>query len=378
MRRLRAARVWKANGFHGAVLRVPSDWAGQERVFVNYHRDISTRVGGARADGVAVYAGTALPEKGSGRAPVPVAVKEIEVAQGFASPLDLAREAAGYIETAQRLGHSRQICLPLGLGLLQSDGPGVPDRLVIAMPYLPLSAARALVLAGPGLSLLPMESVWGWATGLASAVHELHSAGILHRNIKPENVFVDADGVVVLSDLGHAELAASCARDQSGSGVPGFTGYRAYLAPEVRRALGGVRLAARGALASAWASDGSADLCSFASDVWSLGAVLFEIATRRQLFAVDTAGTLDSEEAGGAVACVQAFVQRELPVDGLSHEAADRRRFLEFLAATCLSPVPQKRATVAAVLARLRDPDTVGGAVIPVRSATSRKRPRSG
>jgi serine/threonine protein kinase len=86
---------------------------------------------------------------------------------------------------------------------------------------------------------------------LAAALDALHSASILHADIKPENVFIADDGTVVLGDLGSAWLAAD--------GAPRRALTPEYAAPEI--------------------SLGRAP--TTASDIYSLGATLLFAATGR-------------------------------------------------------------------------------------------------
>ena len=92
------------------------------------------------------------------------------------------------------------------------------------------------------------------ARGLISGLAALHADGIVHRDVKPENVLRMGDGRLVLSDLG---LAVS--REQTTLTGPGGAGAGTppYMAPEV----------ALGAEAS------------MASDVFSLGVVLHEFSS---------------------------------------------------------------------------------------------------
>lgn len=98
----------------------------------------------------------------------------------------------------------------------------------------------------------------------AHAVQVLHEAGMLHRDVKPSNLLVAEDGRVLVADLGSAKRLAEA------SGVTVTTGTPAYMAPEQAR---GAPVDAR-------------------SDVYSLGAVTYELLAGRQPYDVSDPGTL--------------------------------------------------------------------------------------
>lgn len=103
---------------------------------------------------------------------------------------------------------------------------------------------------------------------LAEGLHRAHTAGIVHRDIKPGNVLVAADGTPVLVDFGLAR--AEALRDAALT-LPGtVVGTPSYLAPEL---LGAATADAR-------------------SDVWALGACLFELLTLERPYA---AATIEAE-----------------------------------------------------------------------------------
>ena len=88
---------------------------------------------------------------------------------------------------------------------------------------------------------------------LAEALAHAHSEGVIHRDIKPSNILVDAAGQALLTDFGISKLVANLTVGETLAGY--WSG--GYAAPEQR-------------------SGGPA---SFASDVYSLGAVFFHMLT---------------------------------------------------------------------------------------------------
>jgi len=93
---------------------------------------------------------------------------------------------------------------------------------------------------------------------VCNALQYAHSQGILHRDVKPENIMITADGVAKLMDFGLAKMLGQPRQTQDGV----IVGTVAYVAPEI--ALG------KGADAR--------------SDLYSLGAVLYEAATGKPPF----------------------------------------------------------------------------------------------
>lgn len=109
---------------------------------------------------------------------------------------------------------------------------------------------------------LPIATAVSWARQLADALAALHARGVVHRDVKPSNVFLDAREeparCVKLLDLG----VARDAHDEALTASRAVLGSARTMAPEQ----------ARGERATA------------ASDLYSLGAVLFEMLTGAPVF----------------------------------------------------------------------------------------------
>jgi eukaryotic-like serine/threonine-protein kinase len=134
-----------------------------------------------------------------------------------------------------------------------------PDDPALVMEF---AEGRSLMdrLAAEG-PFEPEEAVAIAAT-VADALAVAHDAGIVHRDIKPANILVEDSGAVHLVDFGIATLGAA---DEAGLTVPGtMIGTVRYSAPE---RLAGAESTPR-------------------SDVWGLGAVLFEMLVGHPAVAV--------------------------------------------------------------------------------------------
>jgi len=115
-------------------------------------------------------------------------------------------------------------------------------------------------LTGSSLARLALPLPWrralGLGIGLARGLAAAHRQGVLHRDLKPDNVFLTAEGEVKLLDFGLAELVDASALTGP-SGVRAPAGTPRYMAPELFRG-------------------GSA---TPRSDLYALGLVLYELCT---------------------------------------------------------------------------------------------------
>jgi eukaryotic-like serine/threonine-protein kinase len=182
-----------------------------------------------------------------------VAVKVLS--QEFASDTDRRSRFEQEARSASSLNHHNIVTI---------HDIGTSDSMVfIAMEFVEGKTLREL-LHGEPLSIRKLLDLgYQISDGLAKA----HAAGIVHRDLKPENVMVSKDGVVKILDFGLAKLLKPQTEEEV-SDVP--TATRA-----------GTVLGTVGYMSPEQASGRPVD---FRSDQFSLGAILYEMATGQRAF----------------------------------------------------------------------------------------------
>lgn len=105
----------------------------------------------------------------------------------------------------------------------------------IAMEYVPGQSLRAYL--GDGTT--PASTKLRWMTEVARALSAAHARGLLHRDVKPENILISTEGVAKLADFGLAKRQEVTAdmRASFHTQVGFIVGTPGYMAPEqLRRA----------------------------------------------------------------------------------------------------------------------------------------------
>ena len=190
--------------------------------------------------------------------------------------------------------------------------PNAPGLHYLIMEYVPGEDLHARVKReGPMSAGEALPILLGAARGLRA----LHEAGIIHRDVKPQNIMLTNDGTVKVADFGLARPVRSMSDSgrqltdhSAGWGTP------CYKAPEqwAQREIGP------------------------AADVWALGATLYHLLTGRKAFAFDAPGKLEQAVQAGFV---------PLPED-LERIGSDVRSLLR----NCMEPAVDQRIADAAAL----------------------------
>ncbi|MFI6938976.1 protein kinase [Streptomyces sp. NPDC050418] len=221
----------------------------------------------------------------------------------------LGATAEGGVPEADRRRFAREVALARrvrGLftaGVVDADAEApVPW---MATEYIPAPSLRDLVASqGP----LPPGAVYWVAAGMVEALVSIHTAGLVHRDVKPSNVLLPEDGPRLI-DFGISQ-AADITRTKTALGTIAFA------APEQARG----------------------EPTTPASDVFSLGATLFHLVTGRSAYRDMGQGTAMEQLVRAA--------EGDLDLDGLPAELGP-------LILPCLALDPTQRPTPQALLAQV-------------------------
>jgi len=127
----------------------------------------------------------------------------------------------------------------------------------IAMAYVEGKTLREKISTGP----LKLEEALGITIQIAEGLEEAHEKGIVHRDIKASNIIITPKGQVKIMDFGLAKLVGASKLTKNGATV----GTIAYMSPEQARG----------------------EVVDHRTDIWSLGAMLYETITGQLPFKGD-------------------------------------------------------------------------------------------
>jgi serine/threonine-protein kinase len=166
----------------------------------------------------------------------------------LASSADLAR-FRGEAESAARLEHPNIVPV---YEVGECDG-----QAFFTMQLVEGSTLRERAAQGP----LPPRDAARYLAAISRAIDFAHQRGVLHRDLKPSNVLIDKDDRPLVTDFG---LAKRVEADTSLTGTGHIIGTPSYMSPEQ--------------------AAGSRGRLSPATDVYSLGTILYELLTGRPPF----------------------------------------------------------------------------------------------
>jgi len=185
---------------------------------------------------------------------------------------------------------------------------------VEGMPYISMEYVDGEDLATllTRIGRLPADKALETARKLCSGLAAAHDRGVIHRDLKPQNIMINKRGEVVIMDFGLAAIADQLSGAEVRNGTP------AYMAPEQ---LKGTGVSAR-------------------SDIYALGLVIYELFTGRKPFEAETLQNLME-------------LQESIHLTQMTSVASDIDPAVEKAIRRCLDPDPLKRPASAVVVMTL-------------------------
>src|SRR5947208_5937162 len=196
---------------------------------------------------------------------------------------------------------------------------------VEGMPYISMEYIDGEDLASllTRIGRLPADKAIETARKLCGGLAAAHDRGVIHRDLKPQNIMMNKRGEVVIMDFGLAAIADQLNGPEARNGTP------AYMSPEQLR---GEAVTAK-------------------SDIYGLGLVLYELFTgRRPYDAVSVQQLID--------------MQQSMHLTSVTSVAADVDPVVEKAIRRCLDPDPGRRPlTPLSVMAALPGGDPLAAAL---------------
>jgi len=205
----------------------------------------------------------------------------------------------GEVRVARQVSHPN-VCRVYDIGEIE----GMP---FISMEYVDGEDLASLLTR---IGRLPADKALETARKLCAGLAAAHDRGVIHRDLKPQNIMMNKRGEVIIMDFGLAAIADQLSGAEVRNGTP------AYMAPEQ---LKGSEVTAR-------------------SDIYSLGLVLYELFTGKKPFDAKNVRQLLE-------------MQESIHLPSMTSVAADIDPMVEKSIRRCLDPDPAKRPASALTVA---------------------------
>ena len=218
----------------------------------------------------------------------------------------------GEVRIARQISHPN-VCRVYDIG----EAEGMP---YISMEYVDGEDLASLI---PRIGRLPADRAITTARKICAGLAAAHTKGVIHRDLKPQNIMMDKRGEIVIMDFGLAAIADQLSGPEARNGTP------AYMSPEQ---LKGTEVTPK-------------------SDIYALGLVLYEIFTGRKPYDAKNVRELISQQESGHLTAMSSI-------------AADIDPAVENVIRRCLDPDPIKRPeTALSVSAALPGGDPLAAAL---------------